>query len=295
MCNLQEESTESERTSKEPVKAPAVDIDILAKPIKPTDQATRGKEPDKTELGVGEIESSLPTTSTSALITGNKKQTMSVSKRRVSGSYHGENNPPKLVIKSSVNSSNKGQQGKVASRSPEQVVTVRPQYGRLIPELSPMSQRLTTAGTVRAVFTVAGTAASPHLKATDKTSTQNLSQAVPKIEVSQAGNSNGAKTVVLTTSTTSITSTGTKPVFANVYERRASTRRTAKTTSTALNIPKTKPVVTGNNNSAGDMGKATTSITNSLPHTTSMILHPEGSPISTSLSKLPAGNSLSYA
>ena len=166
----------------EPGKSPGVEIDILAKPIKPAQTAaapaSQGKKSDKTELGVGKIESSLPTRS-SALDTGDKKLTMS--KDSTVGDSIGAHSRSKMANRPSVNISNKLHKNKAASRSPEQVVTVRPQYGRLIPELSPQSQRvksvkttvsppasLPTTGTVRAVFTVTGRASSPHLKTSDK-------------------------------------------------------------------------------------------------------------------------------
>ena len=310
MKYFQEDSVEPERPSTEPVKTPAADIDILAKPIKSeavdSEEATQGKEPDKTELGVGAIECSLPTsTSTPALSTGDKKQTVSVPKSRVNGgNSHSENHQPKLMIKSNVNTSHKEQQSTVASRSPEQVVTVRPQYGRLIPELSPKSQRIKstnvtvsppTSGTVKAVFTVAGTAASPHLKSTEKIVTLNPSQTASKKEVTQVGNSSEAKTVVTTSSVVSTSSsTTTKPVFANVYGRGASTKKIPATTSTVINIP--KATITSSSSSCEvKVAKAITSVTNSVtvPCTTTatVISHREQSPISASWCKLPAGNS----
>ena len=155
-----------------------MEIDILAKPIKPAQTTvaptSQGKKSDKTELGVGKVESSLLTRS-SALNTGDKKLT--VSKDRTIGDIVGEHNRCKMATRPSVNISNKEHKDKAVSRSPEQVVTVRPQYGRLIPELSPKSQRVKTAvsppaslqttGTVRAVFTVTGRASSPHLKTSE--------------------------------------------------------------------------------------------------------------------------------
>ena len=162
-----------------PGKSPSVEIDILAKPIKPAQTAaaptSQGKKSDKTELGAGKVESSLPTRS-SALNTGDKKLT--VSKDRTIGDIVGEHNRGKIATRPSITISNKEHKDNAVSRSPEQVVTVRPQYGRLIPELSPKSQRVKTAvsppaclqttGTVRAVFTVTGRASSPHLKTSDK-------------------------------------------------------------------------------------------------------------------------------
>ena len=160
-----------------------MEIDILAKPIKPAQTAaapaSQGKKSDKTELGVGKIESSLPTRS-SALDTGDKKLTKS--KDGTVGDSVVAHSRSKMVVTPRVNISNKVHKNKAASRSPEQEVTVRPQYGRrLIPELSPQSQRvksvkttvsppasLPTTGTVRAVFTVTGRASSPHLKTSDK-------------------------------------------------------------------------------------------------------------------------------
>ena len=160
-----------------------MEIDILAKPIKPAQTAaapaSQGKKSDKTELGVGKIESSLPTRS-SALDTGDKKLTKS--KDGTVGDSVVAHSRSKMAIRPSVNISNKVHKNKAASRSPEQEVTVRPQYGRrLIPELSPQSQRvksvkttvsppasLPSTGTVRAVFTVTGRASSPHLKTSDK-------------------------------------------------------------------------------------------------------------------------------
>ena len=169
-----------------------MDIDILAKPIKPAQTVTaptsQGKKSDKTELGVGKIESSLPTRS-SALNTGDKKLT--ASKDRTIGDNIGEHSRSKIAIRPSANISNKEHKNKTASRSPDQVVTVRPQYGRLIPELSPQSKKLKSAvsppasllptGTVIATFTVTGRASSPHLKSSDKLVVNTSNAASPSL------------------------------------------------------------------------------------------------------------------
>ena len=165
-----------------------MDVDILPKPLKEVkpahtvaDRLCHGRESDNIEHGVGMKESSIHTSTSSAVISGERIQTVSVPgpKRRASDDNHIETDKVKVM-----NFGNE-KQGKVVTCSPEQVVTIRPQYGRLIPELSPMSQRvksanatvnIPTTGSVKAVFSVAGSPTSPHLQ-TDSVVWQNLTAA----------------------------------------------------------------------------------------------------------------------
>lgn len=188
---LQEEPVELERASslssaKEPIPISPVDTPAKLQEARKlatvleaetVEETTPGKDSSKTGAsgdGLHVLESSLPA-STSVVISSDKKPTaltaagaapLSVSKLNssIADNRTIKTGPVKDLGKGVMFSGK--DQGKVSSpsTSPEQVVTVTPQFRRLIPELSPKSQRV-KAGTVRAVYTAAGTTnASPQLK-----------------------------------------------------------------------------------------------------------------------------------